>query len=389
MYKYFSILYLTLSILSCSISEDNNKPVESQNDDNKEAEAVNKPIIDSNNGYKVIFSENFDSTSNWTSGTTLPPENWERFRTGEEQWYPGNGHLDRRDTMEILDSNMDKSRGGSGKSLVIHRESVDKGKNYWTSDGILTKSLTEGLSEIYVEFHILFPEGFTADSPSGSSKIFRISSNDSVQKGRAHEYYLGFKSGHNGPMMIQVYGVGDYGARNFLAFRGDPYYSLEGDSLYYLTQGEMNQLPRQINRGDISLNFRDNLIGMGKNGSTPKIPDHINGGYIATDSYQNVTHEQVYGKLGTWVKFAYYLKMNSSPGAEDGIMIQWLNDIQIFSNYGIKWHRYRPDGDIPKWNSISFGGNNYFPRFDSLDRYEEWYAIDDILISNSIPLELR
>lgn len=337
----------------------------------------------------IIFQENFDNMPDWTSGNTTPPLNWERFRAGEEQWNPDNGHPDREHTMQILASNSDKARGRTGKSFVIYRESVDKGGNYWTTDAILSKSLKEGLNEVYVEFYIMFSPDFTASIPSGSSKIFRISSNDSAKKGREHEYYLGFNNGHNGPMLIQVYGVGNYGARNFLAFRGDPYYDLDGNSLYYLGQGEMGNLRRQINRGDVSFNYVDDLIGMGKNGEDPKVPDQVNGGFLSLQSYDLVSHEQIYGPLGTWAKFAYYVKMNSEPNIPDGVFIQWINDTQIHYNDKITWHRYRPDGDIPKWNSISFGGNNYFPRYKDLDRFEDWYTIDDITIRKSIPKELR
>lgn len=341
---------------------------------------------------EVVFRENFDNIEDWTTASNITPKNWTRFRSGSQQWYPGNGHANHHETIEILGSNNNLAKGKKGKSMVVWRESVDKGPTVWTTDGILTKVFDKGLEEIYVEFYMCFDENFSIDNPSGVFKYFRIAHNDSKDQGEVSNFYKNGIGGYNGPIFFADYKVNDYGLQNTLAFRSDPYIDEKGIKRYFFNYGHKDNIdnyPSSMNRGDLGLNYSNHIVGMEKNGSTAKLPDRLNGGVLSTERYQFHSHEQVLGKKGQWRKLAFYLKMNSAPYVKDGVIIQWLENQRIFSNHNVAWHTYRPDGKIPSWNTVSFGGNNYFPRYDEKEKREEAYAIDDILIRKSIPEELQ
>jgi hypothetical protein len=64
--------------------------------------------------------------------------NWFAIRQSSE-WDPASGNPNHHETIQILSSNSDKSRGGVGKSMVLYREAESPDSGVWTSDGILRK----------------------------------------------------------------------------------------------------------------------------------------------------------------------------------------------------------------------------------------------------------
>ena len=40
------------------------------------------------------------------------------------------------------------------------------------------------------------------------------------------------------------------------------------------------------------------------------------------------------------------------------------------------------------WNHVSFGGNDYFAPYPNDQRFEDWYALDDIVIRSDRPDDL-
>ena len=110
----------------------------------------------------VLFEENFDDQPDWTSDlpeslnyeyhedVTLP-DDWYAVRQNSE-WDPSSGQPNNHESIEILSSNADKARGGTGKSYVGWRESRDLGKSIWHSEGLMMKYFPEGHDEIYVAF---------------------------------------------------------------------------------------------------------------------------------------------------------------------------------------------------------------------------------------------
>src|SRR5690554_7200323 len=95
-------------------------------------------------GAEVIFEENFDDQPDWHSAmhssdgtqratTHIIPEGWYSIRQ-DPTWAPSEGHPDRHESIEILESNSDKARGGKGKSMVSWRDSYNPGWNRWNSE---------------------------------------------------------------------------------------------------------------------------------------------------------------------------------------------------------------------------------------------------------------
>ena len=115
--------------------------------------------------------------------------------------------------------------------------------------------------------------------------------------------------------------------------------------------------------------------------------------YLESHQYQNgsddlkqiVQHGQVFGADSHWTKMAWYVKMNSSIGARDGILRQWINGVQVMNMVHIPWVQANSDNKMVKWNFFSIGGNDYFHEYPTTERHEEWYAIDDVLVLDKLP----
>jgi hypothetical protein len=351
----------------------------------------------------TLFQETFDNQPDYVSNhpnalnlatEATIPDNWYAVRQSSE-WDPASGNPDNHETIEILSSNSDKARGGTGKSLVVYREAESPGPGVWTSDGILLKYLPEGYDELYVSFWINFsPEWTKSLSHGTTTKMFRIYSWN-PDRAEITQY---FSRGGSGPIALWDYQVNSYGVRNRWAFRGGPH----GGDNYNITSyvsPTFEGFPRRlINKGDASLNFTEDTEGQGANGETPRIVDQVNGGYISDNPSQLVEHDQIFGASGHWTKMTYYVKMNSAPGVADGTLKQWINDELILSNENIPWTGPEPwvaeaGNSMPKWNVVGFGGNSFFPPtevdadmpYALADQHEEWYAIDDIIIADQPP----
>lgn len=348
-------------------------------------------------GAQIIFQDDFDSQPDWNSG--LAENNTGAFpvngagpdriqRTGthkiplgwssvyqEPKWAPSTGYPDRHEVIEILTSNSDKARGGAGKSFVERRDSSLDPLYKWNSDGQLMKIFDAGYDQLYIEFYIRFGSDWTLTPSEDTSKIFRVGS----WSGQGSEFQA-FSGGEQGPLFLWDWKQDKYGIRNVQTLRGGPY----GEN-YTMTDAQKGSHPRG------SLNFTTDTVGMGFNGSTPKIPDRVNGGYISDNLTQLVSHQQVYGNLGEWTKVAFFVKMNSAPGVNDGWLVQWLNDVQILNVRDISW--ISPSATDPqkmvKWNFFSIGGNDYFKSYPDAERRQEWYAIDDVLIRDDMPDYLK
>ena len=345
-------------------------------------------------GAEVIFEENFDDQPDWHSAmhssdgtqratTHLIPEGWYSIRQ-DPTWAPSEGHPDRHESIEILESNSDKARGGKGKSMVSWRDSYNPGWNRWNSESMMLKYFPEGYDELYVEFWIRFSDEWTrkhvSGVPSATSKLFRISSWNGVPS-----EYSAFGGGNLGPIVLWDYTVNAYGVRNRVSFRGGPH----GDN-YDFKDGTIDGLPRKlVGSGDLNMNFRQDLTGMGVDGGDPIIIDRITSKTLDMNSTSAVEHDQIFGAGASWTKVAFYVRLNSKPDVTDGVFRQWINDSQIFNVETIPWIRSVDGREVPaKWNLVAVGGNDFFQIYENELRHEEWYAIDDIVIRSSIPQDL-
>lgn len=333
---------------------------------------------------EVLFVENFDDQPDWTSAmhstdraqyadTHTIPEGWYAVRQ-DPTWAPSTGHADRHEAIEILASNADKARGGSGKAYVSWRDYYDAGWLRWNSDSILAKYFPEGHDQLYVEFYIQFDPEWTQ---TGKSKLFRMTS------WSGNPDFFGYGGGReNGPVLFMDYEEGDSSVRNSLAFRSGPH-----GVNYGMDNNLMGDMPRTlVGSGDYSGNWTSNTVGS-IYGPDPQIPDKVNGGYIPKDIDYRPQHDQIYGPSGTWTKVAYFVKMNSAPGVRDGVFKQWLDDQLVLETNKVTWVDSNPDNKMVKWNVVAIGGNDFWRGYTNEERREEWYAIDDVLIATTPPDE--
>lgn len=324
---------------------------------------------------RVIFEDDFDDHEPWDGSMASErlPEGWSRVRH-DPTWAPSTGYPDKHEAIEILPTNQDKARGGEGQSYVAWRDYYDAGWNQWQSDSILAKYYEDGYEQLYVEFYITFDDDWT---PTGQSKLFRISS------WAGDGDFFGYGGGRdNGPVFIFDYAhSGTYGVRNFLSFRSGPHgenYTFSNDDI----EGFSRNL---IGSGDASMSFMNDFDGENTGGESPFIRNKLTGQGSITELGRDPVHEELYGKSGTWTKYAFFVEMNSEPGAADGSFMQWIDDELVIENHNLRWNKENSENKHPKWNVVAIGGNDFWRGYSNEDRREEWYAIDDFMIATEIP----
>lgn len=347
------------------------------------AAAILLPGLSAGVTAEVLFEENFDDQPDWTSGmhsldrvqkadTHIIPEGWTSLRQ-DPSWAPSVGHPDRHEAIEILASNADKTRTGTGKSYVSWRDSVEEPYWYWASESMLSKYFPEGHDELYVRFWIRFDPDWTPLGDTGMTKLFRVSSWDED----AGNMYKAFGNGPNGPIMLWDYEANSYGARNKLALRGHP-----TSDHYLMTNPELIDMPRRFGNGSASLNFDRNIRDLNGDGEEDNIVDKLINLETGEPVSGVVSHRALWGDK--WHKIEFHLKMNSGPGEYDGVLRQWIDGQLVFRNTRIPWRGYN-SSEAVKWNVVHFGGNDHFHAYADSERREEWYAIDDIVIATEPP----
>jgi hypothetical protein len=334
---------------------------------------------------EILFEENFDNQPDFTStmyttmqgqlaGTHTLPNNWDAIYQGT-MWSPETGYPDNHASIEILGSNTGKARGGAGKSMVNWRESYSRGFLNWASDSQMVKLLDRQYDQLYVEFWISFPDNFYGrkNASDYSSKIFRVASWSG--EGDIFNGALG----EVGPNFIWYHFRGNYGVQNSLSFRGGPW----GENYH------MDQNTPMFDRHK-TLNYGSDTLGQAPGESDPFVLDQVYGGYLKDiDRYTWLEHDQVFGTGQRWTKMAFFVKLNSAPDVTDGILQQWINDQRVVNITNIPWIKNNTDNKMVGWNYFAIGGNDFFQPYANDQRFEDWYAIDDVVVRDSIPSSLQ
>lgn len=359
---------------------------------------------------EVIFSDNFDNQPDWNSGL---PENdkgelsmggsakggWDvdivqtagvhtiplgwSFVRQTPSYAPSLGDADKHENLEVSSKstaeNPNRARGGTGKSLVSWRDSdISKGENSFVSDGILVKYFPEGFDQLYVEFWVNFSKEtiatyYSSDyklQTTGLSKMFRIY--HWTGEGAEFDYYSdknpNFLWGFEGRPKSQK----GYGFRNTITAltrrtdSGDPSQSRFLDA----TGSPSNSLPSSYHPNTLA-SYGGEVLEDKRDGGT------------MTSEYGSIDIDQVFGDETIWTKMAFFVKMNSAPGAYDGTLIQWIDDKKIVEINTMQW--VAATRNMVKWNVFAFGGNDNFNKYPNDLEHEEWYAFDDIKASTEIP----
>jgi hypothetical protein len=136
---------------------------------------------------------------------------------------------------------------------------------------------------------------------------------------------------------------------------------------------------------NFSRNYTTHTQGMAPGGTNPNHLNILTGAPLA--SGPTAWHEDVFGPAEHWTKMGFYVKMNSAPGVQDGVLKQWINDERIYSKTDLAWVVANANNEMASWNYIAIGGNDWFQAFPNEDRdeYRDWYALDDLVVRDSLP----
>jgi hypothetical protein len=69
-------------------------------------------------------------------------------------------------------------------------------------------------------------------------------------------------------------------------------------------------------------------------------------------------------------------------------MMQWVNDQRIKVENTVPWIGVNAENKMVGWNYVAIGGNDFFRPYPNEDRFEDWYAIDDVTVLTSMPENL-
>ncbi|OFZ18716.1 MAG: hypothetical protein A2X94_05890 [Bdellovibrionales bacterium GWB1_55_8] len=278
----------------------------------------------------ILFSDNFDDTPDWLSpeqqgtnisypGTTSPPSKWDAYRSAALRFPdPADDPL-RRQHFVI---NGESPRGGTGKALTYNVESTS-GFGAWSGGGIMKYLGWPGPRELFVRFWMNVPSNFCWQSPgtsskSGSGKLMRITSlrrplsnpavspadypNADTSPTLICNWYARLQTSNGVPTAYPKYAVFDFEARRA------PNYNT---GLGQTTLGS-KPFPNDGQPGAV--------LSPPPAATSPTIPQG-----------------QGWCGDGKWHLYEYYVKMNSSPGATDGIWRVYLDNVLQGEMTNVDW----------------------------------------------------
>ena len=303
---------------------------------------------------KLVFSENFDSQPDWhvemngrcLSGTETVcssiPDNWNFYYTGEK-WHPD----DLNDSSFHPSSQVSsfQHRGPGGKSYITFDESYGS-SGQWGSDAQLAKELDEEYKDIYAEFWIKFQPGYRWSSTEegfgiNSNKMARFSSYNGSSDGSRFQF---LQRGLNNPMTITQLKVETGRSGN-----------------------ERNLVTTTIRCSPTDTNYKCELA------STPK-QTNIDGQLGDYVPFVNLLGD------GSWHKWAFRAKYNSSPGVADGLFQTWVDNVLVQEITNITYTESQTENVPTGFNTFMIGGNmNNVPEPEQ-NRYEQWLAYDDVRV---------
>lgn len=298
----------------------------------------------------ILFQENFDGQADWTPADSIstctpvcadgpPPTGWSYYFVEEQ--FVGGGF---RPALAI---NNEQPRGGAGKSAIFYEENRLGGQ--WVSDSDLVKRLDKEYPELYVRFYLKFQPGFQF-APTGSAtfKLFRIYRY--MDEGNPFQFFRNEIT----PMFINNISNNAFGNRQVYSIRCNG----NADGSDYFCPG------------------------------TPGVSSNvIETNHVQVEADTGIPFTNFYASIGdgNWHKFEFVIKLNSAPGVTDGIFRRWVDGHLMYEKTNIDFVKLSGAGNNVKgFNMVGIGGNDY-NQFDGTNQSEQWYAIDDLLISSQAP----
>ena len=298
-----------------------------------------------NANMNILHSESFDDQPDFSAGKRMRctnesdadcasvPDGWSHMYTGEK-WHPvDDSDSSLRPSLEISG---EQHYGSSGKSMIITDESYGS-PSQWGSDGQLGRALDSEYKEIYAEIQLKFQPGFRwrgveAGKGSDVAKIFRIAHFGGGSEGNRFQFFSG---GDTGPAML-----------------------LDVKNITSSTRTQA-RIKSVVRCGPVSSNYSCGSYGDERESSLPGEPTF-------TESFGD----------GNWHKVAFRAKFNSAPGIADGEVDMWLDNILVHSLRDVPF--IGTGSNAQGWNMFMVGGNMHNYPEDESQRFEQWWAIDDV-----------
>ena len=297
---------------------------------------------------KMIYNESFDDLPYFAPGKSArcttgseaacskTPDGWTHYYSSEA-WNPGTeGDSSLHPAMEITDETY---RGSSGKSLRIWDESWGS-RSQWGSDAVLATEI-DSQKDVYVELYVKFQPGFRWAS---------IEDGSGTDKGKI--------------VRLAHFGGPDSASR-FQFFSGGQSAPIALVDLKNWTISSRESKARPISHIRCA----------------PQRSNYSCGGY-AEDREAKLPGDpnfvQSFGD-GAWHKIGFRLKMNSRPGAADGKLMVWYDDILVQDRDDVPFLGNGADAG-KLWNMFMIGGNMHNIPASESERLEQWWAIDDVRV---------
>jgi len=287
----------------------------------------------------VIFEEDFDSQVNWnvdksTNGdgcTSIPctgtPAKWSFYRET-----PGNAQFaNPPGSIQGLPGGLTDHTGSpSGKAYLIYQESNNAIN--WPGDSMLGKVFSQDYPELYVRYWLRTQSNWQSVT-SAEIKVSRVAHFD--PGGNPSSF---FSAGDYGP--IQLFFLGeDYVGRGAYAFG---YRCAPQSTDYYCSSAP-------------SYEGTDTLLFFGTGGPPSNYADT------------------------NWHRYDFHYKMNTI-GSNNGVMEFWLDGNLVYAKTDVLWNE--SGSSASGWNTVVIGGNSD-NSFSGSSNGEQWYAIDDLVVSTT------
>lgn len=291
---------------------------------------------------EIIFEDNFDGHDDWVIEQPVAPTAANAYQ-GESSILPGYhsyyiaGSYYANKGMNSLILDNSNFRGLSGKALTFWNESDLRGDG-WASDNQIGIYLPKGYDEMYISFYIKFQPGWKWATTDADQKILRASH----YHGDSPFKY--FADGNQHPLAnLNIVkfnsGIGDACLK--AAYRYE--------NVYFPDSATPSH-----KRSEIFYPPYANYVGTGKD---------------FTDDTG-------------WQCWELRLKMNSAPGVADGIYQFWINDELMISVTDLAWSDSGSQvSPRLNWNYVILGGNSFNHFAPNTAEAEQWYAVDDLIIS--------
>ncbi len=304
---------------------------------------------------EVIFSDNFDASPDWQN-----QDGQRCVHKGHSSDGCNNLPLN-YDFIYVVDKNPTNpqckitsvaGRGSNGKGIRFYDESNGDARQ-WGSDCTIAKYLGTQHPELWVSYYVRYnPNMLWNDRWTMSLKTFRI--------------------GHYNPLVVDgtVGGAGTVFGTAFSSRRNRGLGSTTAGLLFL-------NLMHNTRRG---VSFNQNIRCGGS---------YNCGGFIHRDTWS----QNIVGKPGVlwadtfgnnqWQHIEIRVKMNSSIGANDGIVEVYLDDILQARRTDIPWRMAGTKSSVTGFNMVQMGGNTSNVWAGQSNDEQHMYDFDDLRVCTS------